>query len=60
MELVKRYGGKSNKNECTALISLFYANPEKTDFGTLGFKLLWEKEKEINISELKKKMRKKS
>ena len=38
---------------------LFYGNPEKTDFNSIGFKLLWEKEKNININELKKYMIKK-
>jgi len=38
---------------------LFYGNTEKTDFDSIGFKLLWEKEKDINVNELKKYMHKK-
>ena len=33
---------------------LFRWNSEKTDFGTKSFKLLWEKDKDVNVHELKK------
>ena len=59
VELVQRVGGKVDNNENTALILLFWKNPEKTDFNSKGFKLLWEKEKGISITKLKEQMRKK-
>ena len=59
IELVHRLGGKVDKYGSTALIKLFYRNLEKTDFNSDGFKLLWEKEKNIKVDELKEEMRKK-
>ena len=32
---------------------IFYEDPKKVDFSSKGFKLLWEKEKGINVDELK-------
>ena len=46
-------GGNVNNNGNTALILLFYKNPEKTDFNSNCFKLLWEKEKDIEVDRLK-------
>ena len=57
VELVKLFSGKADKNGRTALISVFIRNAEKTDFNSTGFKLLWEKEKNLNENELKKQMR---
>ena len=57
VELVQRLGGKVDNNGSTALIQLFIENPEKTDFNSNGFKLLWENEKNIKVDELKKDMR---
>ena len=54
VELVQRLGGKVDNNGYTALILLFQWKPEKTDFNSKGFKLLWEKEKDINVKFLKK------
>ena len=56
VELVNRLGGNVTNSGWTALIWLFYRNPEKTDFGSQGFKLLWEKEKDINVNVLQKYM----
>ena len=56
MELVQQQGGRVNNDGFTALIRLFQLNPGKTDFSSNGFKLLWEKEKGINVGELKKLM----
>ena len=53
VELVQRLGGKVDNIGETALIGLFYRNPEKTDFNSNGFKLLWEKEKGIEVDSLK-------
>ena len=58
VEFVQRLGGKVSKNGYTALMWLFDGNPENTDFNSNAFKLLWEKEKNINIKELKELMRK--
>jgi len=41
------------------LIWLFNGNTKKTDFNSNGFKLLWEKEKDIYIDKLKEKMQNK-
>ena len=60
VELVQRLGGKVNDYGITALTWLFNGNPEKTEFNSNGFKLLWEKEKDINVDELKKDMQYKS
>ena len=49
VELVQRLGGKENNSGDTALILLFRGYPEKTDFNSIGFKLLWEKEKNIKV-----------
>ena len=38
---------------------LFYRNPVKTEFNSNGFKLLWKKEKNINVDALKEKMQNK-
>ena len=54
VELVQQLGGKVDKGGETTLIWLFFGNTEKTDFGSKGFKLLWKKEKNINVTELKK------
>ena len=59
VELVQRLGGKIDNYKYTALISLFIENPEKIDFSSKGFKLLWEKEKDIIVDVLKYLMRKK-
>ena len=53
-------GGKVNNYGETALILLFVENPEMTDFNSSGFKLLWEREKGINVGELKELMRRNS
>ena len=60
IELVQQLNGKVSNSRWTALIWLFNGNPEKTDFNSDGFKLLWEKEKNININDLKKWMHRKS
>ena len=52
--------GKISNSGITALIWLFYGKPEKTNFGSNSFKLLWEKEKDINLKELKYLMNKRS
>ena len=52
-------GGKVDNGGWTALILLFNRKPEKTDFNSKGFKLLWEKEKDIDVGKLKEKMQKK-
>ena len=56
VELVQRQGGKVDDDGLTALIYLFQGNPEKTDFRSNGFKLLWEREKDIKVDSLKKLM----
>ena len=48
-----------NNIEWTALICLFYGLPEKTDFDSNGFRLLWGKENDIKIDVLNEKMRSK-
>ena len=48
---------KVGKGGWTALIKLFQGNAEKTDFGSKGFRLLWEKEKDIRVDKLKYWMR---
>ena len=53
VELVQQLGEKVNNGRETALIQLFYYNSEKVDFNSNGFKLLWEKEKDIYIDKLK-------
>ena len=60
VELVRRQNGKVSNSGFTALILLFYGKPEKTDFSSKGFKLLWEKEKDINVYSLKHFMQNKS
>ena len=32
---------------------IFYESTDKADFGSTGFKLLWEKEKGIKVAKLK-------
>ena len=59
VELMHQLSGKVDNNGSTALIQLFIIKPEKTDFNSDGFKLLWEKEKDIEVDELKYLMRKK-
>ena len=54
-----RLGGKADKEGWTALILLFIGNTEKTDFSSIGFKVLWQREKSIKIDRLKNQMRKK-
>ena len=49
MELIQRHGGKVDNDGDTALICLFNDNVNETDFCSRGFKLLWEKEKKINV-----------
>ena len=56
VELVHRLSGKVSNSEYAALTMLFQGNPEKTDFSSKGFKLLWKKEKDINVNGLKKMM----
>ena len=56
VELVQRLGGKVDYRGWTALIKLFRWKPEKIDFNSISFKLLWETEKNINEDELRKKM----
>ena len=58
VQLVRRLSGKVNDNGWTALIRLFKGTPEKVDFSSRGFKLLWEKEKNIEKKKLIKKMSK--
>ena len=53
VELVKLLGGKVAKDGYTALILLFEGNTDKIDFGSDGFKLLWEREKNMNEGLLK-------
>ena len=52
VELVQQLGGKADINEQVALLELFYGKPEKIKFDSNGFKLLWQKEKDINIDML--------
>ena len=59
LELVQRLGGKVGSGGYTALIWLFIGSASKTDFCTSGFKMLWEREKDININHLKEWMQKK-
>ena len=59
IELVHRHSGKVDNNGNTTLILLFWLNPEKTDFNSNSFKLLWEKEKDIEVDSLKIWMQKK-
>ena len=47
-------GGVSDKFRETALMLVFRGNSVNIDFNSRGFKLLWEKEKNINVTELKK------
>jgi len=56
VELVQRLGGKFYDYGWTSLIWLFTGYPENTDFNSNGFKLLWMKEKNINVDKLKEKM----
>ena len=56
VELVQYLGGKVIKGRFTALMSLFAGNIDNADFNSIGFKLLWEKEKGIKMNELKKRM----
>ena len=51
--LVQRQSGNVDYAGETALIRLFKGYPYKTDFNSNGFKLLWEKEKNIKVDELK-------
>ena len=54
---MQRQGGRADNSGETALIKLFKWKPEQTDFGSDGFKLLWEREKGADVGELKKWMR---
>ena len=56
VELVRSQAGNVDLDGCTALIWLFNGNADRTDFSSLGFNLLWEKEKRIEINELKYQM----
>ena len=58
VELVQQQGGKVDYSGYTALIWLFNKNPEKADFNSNGFKLLWEREKDIRVDKLKKNLSK--
>ena len=60
VELVQQLGGNIDNGGWTALMRLFIGYVDKTDFGSFGFKSLWKKEKNINISGLQKWMCKKS
>ena len=51
--------GKVDNNGWSALILLFIIKPDKTDFNSDGFKLLWEKEKDIEVDRLKEWMQEK-
>ena len=42
------HGGEMDNDGWTALIFIFFGNAQKADFGSADFKLLWEKEKDIN------------
>ena len=53
VELVQRQCGKVDKYGWTALMLIFYESTDKADFGSSGFKLLWEKEKNIKVVKLK-------
>ena len=53
IELVECQSGKSVTGGNNALILLFLGNTHKTDFNSTGFKMLWEREKNIKINELK-------
>jgi len=59
VELVQQPGEKVNYDGETALILLFIIKPDKTDFNSDGFKLLWEKEKDIEVDRLKEWMQEK-
>ena len=59
VELAQRQSGRAGNSGETALILLFRWKPEKTNFGSKGFKLLWEKEKDISVDKLKEMMHKK-
>ena len=57
VELIQQLSGKVN-NDCDNALMLFLeGNTEIIDFGSRGFKLLWEKEKYIEIDKLKNKIR---
>ena len=60
VDLVQRLGGKVSNYGDTALMLLFDNNAYKTRFNSQGFKLLWEREKNIKIDILKDKISKKS
>ena len=49
VELVQRLGGKISDGGYTALLLLFYGDTEKTIFDSIGFKILWKKEKNIDV-----------
>ena len=53
---MQRQSGKVDVAGWTALLRLFHGNAEKVAFGSIGFKLLWKKEKDIKVSLLKEKM----
>ena len=57
VKLVQLQGGKIDGVGWTALVLLFTEKAEFTDFGSIGFKLLWQKEKSISTDELKVRMR---
>ena len=56
VELVQQVGGKENNSSEAALILLFQWSPEKTDFNSDGFRLLWEAEMDINEEDLRNQM----
>ena len=49
IEMVQQQGTSVSLDRFTALIALFNNNTEKADFSSQGFKLLWEKEKELEV-----------
>ena len=59
VELVQQLSGKICNNGGTALIQLFNRNTELINFNSNGFKLLWEKEKNIKKYDLEIILRKK-
>ena len=52
-ELIDSLSGMQNEINDTALIKIFESsNRHKVDFGSPGFKLLWNREKDVNVEEL--------
>ena len=60
VDLVQQQSGKIDNEGYIALIKLFRWKPEKTNFNSNSFKLLWKMEKNIKIDKLKEYMHKKS